>query len=69
MWNVCPSAFTRLVQQKRRMGQTHQYGLSGVLCYEYSSLLLKRDKIKVGTLPEGKVTIGISREADNDTSN
>jgi len=51
------------------MGQTHQYGLSGVLCYEYSSLLLKRDKIKVGTLPEGKVTIGISREADNDTSN
>jgi arylsulfatase len=33
------------------------YALDGVLYYEYSSLLLKRDKIKVGTLPEGKVLI------------
>jgi arylsulfatase len=33
------------------------YALDGVLYYEYSSLLLKRDKIKVGTLPEGKVTV------------
>jgi arylsulfatase len=33
------------------------YALDGVLYYEYSSLLLKRDKIKVGTLPEGDVLI------------
>jgi arylsulfatase len=33
------------------------YALDGVLYYEYSSLLLKRDKIKVGALPEGEVTI------------
>ena len=34
------------------------YALDGVLYYEYSALLLKRDKIKVGTLPAGDVTIG-----------
>jgi arylsulfatase len=33
------------------------YALDGVLYYEYSSLLLKRDKIEVGPLPEGEVTI------------
>jgi arylsulfatase len=33
------------------------YTLDGVLYYEYSSLLLKRDKIKVGALPEGEVNI------------
>jgi arylsulfatase len=33
------------------------YTLDGVLYYEYSSLLLKRDKIKVGVLPEGEVNI------------
>jgi hypothetical protein len=33
------------------------YALDGVLYYEYSSLLLKRDKIEVGALPEGEVTI------------
>jgi len=33
------------------------YALNGELYYEYSALLLKRDKIKVGTLPAGDVTI------------
>jgi arylsulfatase len=33
------------------------YAIDGVLYYEYSSLLLQRDKIKVGRLPEGRVTI------------
>jgi arylsulfatase len=33
------------------------YALDGVLYYEYSALLLRRDKIKVGRLPEGEVTI------------
>jgi arylsulfatase len=33
------------------------YALDGVLYYEYSSLLLKRDNIKVGRLPEGTVSI------------
>jgi len=33
------------------------YALDGELFYEYSALLLKRDKIKVGTLPAGDVTI------------
>ncbi|MCB1069846.1 MAG: arylsulfatase, partial [Kiritimatiellae bacterium] len=33
------------------------YALDGVLYYEYSALLLKRDKIKIGDLPAGDVTI------------
>jgi arylsulfatase len=33
------------------------YAVDGVLYYEYSSLLLERDKIKVGRLPKGEVTI------------
>jgi arylsulfatase len=35
------------------------YALDGVLYYEYSALLLKRDKIKVGDLPAGDVTIAM----------
>ena len=31
--------------------------MDGILYYEYSALLLKRDKIKVGALPAGDVTI------------
>jgi len=38
-------------------GGVSLYALDGELYYEYSSLLLKRDKIKVGTLPAGDVTI------------
>ena len=38
-------------------GGVSLYALDGVLYYEYSALLLKRDKIKVGPLPEGDVTI------------
>jgi arylsulfatase len=38
-------------------GGVSLYALDGDLYYEYSALLLKRDKIKVGALPEGKVTI------------
>ena len=38
-------------------GGVSLYALDGDLYYEYSSLLLKRDKIKVGALPAGDVTI------------
>jgi arylsulfatase len=38
-------------------GGVSLYALDGVLYYEYSALLLKRDKIKVGKLPAGDVTI------------
>ena len=38
-------------------GGVSLYALNGELYYEYSSLLLKRTKIKVGTLPEGDVSI------------
>jgi len=38
-------------------GGVSLYALDGDLYYEYSALLLKRDKIKVGALPEGEVTI------------
>jgi arylsulfatase len=38
-------------------GGVSLYALNGVLYYEYSALLLKRDKIKVGALPAGDVTI------------
>jgi hypothetical protein len=38
-------------------GGVSLYALDGVLYYEYSALLLKRDKIKVGPLPAGDVTI------------
>jgi len=38
-------------------GGVSLYALDGELYYEYSALLLKRDKIKVGTLPAGDVTI------------
>jgi len=38
-------------------GGVSLYALDGVLYYEYSALLLKRDKIKVGRLPAGDVTI------------
>jgi arylsulfatase len=38
-------------------GGVSLYALNGELYYEYSALLLRRDKIRVGTLPEGEVTI------------
>lgn len=38
-------------------GGVSLYALDGELYYEYSALLLKRDKIKVGKLPSGDVTI------------
>jgi len=38
-------------------GGVSLYALGGELYYEYSALLLKRDKIKVGKLPAGKVKI------------
>jgi len=38
-------------------GGVSLYALDGQLYYEYSALLLKRDKIKVGALPEGDVKI------------
>jgi arylsulfatase len=38
-------------------GGVSLYALDGELYYEYSALLLKRDKIEVGELPAGKVTI------------
>ncbi len=38
-------------------GGVSLYALDGELYYEYSALLLKRDKIKVGALPAGKVSI------------
>jgi arylsulfatase A-like enzyme len=40
-------------------GGVSLYALDGVLYYEYSALLLKRDKIEVGRLPEGDVTIAL----------
>jgi arylsulfatase len=39
-------------------GGVSLYALNGELYYEYSALLLRRDKIRVGTLPAGDVTIG-----------
>jgi hypothetical protein len=38
-------------------GGVSLYALDGELYYEYSALLLKRDKIKVGKLPAGEVKI------------
>jgi len=38
-------------------GGVSLYALDGELYYEYSALLLKRDKIQIGTLPAGDVTI------------
>ncbi|MCP5519846.1 MAG: arylsulfatase [Verrucomicrobiales bacterium] len=38
-------------------GGVSLYAVDGVLYYEYSALLLKRDKIKVGKLPAGEVSI------------
>lgn len=38
-------------------GGVSLYALNGELYYEYSALLLKRDKIKVGPLPKGDVSI------------
>jgi len=38
-------------------GGVSLYALNGELYYEYSALLLRRDKIRVGTLPAGDVTI------------
>lgn len=40
-------------------GGVSLYALDGELYYEYSALLLKRDKIKVGALPAGDVTIAL----------
>jgi arylsulfatase len=40
-------------------GGVSLYALDGELYYEYSALLLKRDKIKVGKLPAGEVTIAL----------
>jgi arylsulfatase A-like enzyme len=38
-------------------GGVSLYALDGVLYYEYSALLLKRDRIEVGRLPAGDMTI------------
>jgi arylsulfatase len=38
-------------------GGVSLYAIDGELYYEYSALLLKRDKIKVGALPAGEVEI------------
>jgi hypothetical protein len=38
-------------------GGVSLFAVDGTLYYEYSALLLKRDKIEVGPLPEGEVTI------------
>jgi arylsulfatase len=38
-------------------GGVSLYAVDGELFYEYSALLLKRDKIKVGALPAGDLTI------------
>jgi arylsulfatase len=38
-------------------GGVSLYAIDGELYYEYSALLLKRDKLKVGTLPAGEVEI------------
>jgi arylsulfatase len=38
-------------------GGVSLYALNGELYYEYSALLLKRDKIKIGKLPKGQVNI------------
>jgi arylsulfatase len=40
-------------------GGVSLYALDGVLYYEYSALLLKRDTIKVGRLPAGDLTIAL----------
>lgn len=40
-------------------GGVSLYALNGELFYEYSALLLKRDKINVGKLPVGEVTIAL----------
>jgi arylsulfatase len=40
-------------------GGVSLYALDGELFYEYSALLLKRDKIKVGKLPAGEVKIAL----------
>jgi arylsulfatase len=40
-------------------GGVSLYALDGELYYEYSALLLKRDKIKVGKLPTGEVKIDL----------
>jgi arylsulfatase len=40
-------------------GGVSLYALDGVLYYEYSALLLKRDRIEVGRLPAGEVTIAL----------
>jgi len=40
-------------------GGVSLYALDGELYYEYSALLLKRDKIKIGALPAGEVSIAL----------
>jgi len=40
-------------------GGVSLYALDGELYYEYSALLIKRDKIKVGALPAGEVSIAL----------
>jgi arylsulfatase len=40
-------------------GGVSLYALNGELYYEYSAILLKRDRIKVGRLPAGDVTIAL----------
>ncbi|MFV8817618.1 arylsulfatase [Haliea sp. E17] len=40
-------------------GGVSLYAVNGELFYEYSALLLKRDKIRVGPLPAGEVTIAM----------
>jgi arylsulfatase len=40
-------------------GGVSLFAVDGTLYYEYSALLLKRDKIEVGTLPAGEVQIAL----------
>ena len=40
-------------------GGVSLYAVDGTLYYEYSALLLKRDRIEVGELPSGDVTIAM----------
>jgi len=40
-------------------GSVSVFAVDGTLYYEYSALLLKRDKIEVGTLPVGEVQIAL----------
>lgn len=47
----------RIVLVAVKGARSSLYALDGDLYYDYSALLLKRDKIKVGALPKGDVSI------------